>query len=318
MSFLASRTLRLHSLRPETSAHLADRGGEDVRWFQLVLRDGSRLVGTIVKEDDEQVVLRNESGTIVAARREDIASLKEITGEVVDGRFVPRDPNATRLFFGPTGRSLARGQTYLGVYEFLMPFVQVGITDRFSIGGGTPLVFGFNESERPFWVTPKLQLVNRARTQVAVGTFHVFNTGGDGGGIAYAVGTHGGGSSSFTIGGRRHATGTAAATGVLMVGGEQQVRHNLKLITENYLEGWRRHRVGGRALLRRSPLGGSRDCHSHRPRSVRRVPGSQFCLRLLKRAPGSCRVPVRHDCVRAHGSTIGRVRKRESGVTSGA
>ena len=103
---------------------------EDVRWFQLVLRDGSRLVGTIVNEDDEQVVLRNESGTIVAARRDDIASLKEITGDVVDGRFVPRDPNATRLFFGPTGRSLARGQTYLGVYEFLMPFVQVGITDR--------------------------------------------------------------------------------------------------------------------------------------------------------------------------------------------
>ena len=123
---------------PGTSAHVAAGAGEDVRWFQLVLRDGSRLVGTVVKEDDEEVVLRNDSGTIVAARREDIASLKEITGDVVDGRFVPRDPNATRLFFGPTGRSLARGQAYLGVYEFLMPFVQVGITDRLSIGGGTP------------------------------------------------------------------------------------------------------------------------------------------------------------------------------------
>jgi hypothetical protein len=220
---------------PGTSAHVAAGAAEDVRWFQLVLRDGSRLVGTIVNEDDEQVVLRNESGTIVAARREDIASLKEITGEVVDGRFVPRDPNATRLFFGPTGRSLARGQTYLGVYEFLMPFVQVGITDRLSIGGGTPLVFGFNESERPFWVTPKLQLVNRARTQVAVGTFHVFNTDGDGGGIAYAVGTHGGGSSSFTIGGGVTYGNGSTGTGVLMVGGEHQVRHNLKLITENYL-----------------------------------------------------------------------------------
>ena len=221
--------------RPEASAHLAGRDAEDVRWFQLVLSDGSRLVGTIVNEDDEQVVLRNESGTIVAARRDDIASLKEITGEVVDGRFVPRDPNATRLFFGPTGRSLARGQTYLGVYEFLMPFVQVGITDRFSIGGGTPLVFGFNESERPFWVTPKLQLVNRARTQVAVGAFHVFDTGGDGGGIAYAVGTHGGGSSSFTIGGGVTYGNGSSGTGVLMVGGEHQIRHNLKLITENYL-----------------------------------------------------------------------------------
>jgi hypothetical protein len=54
---------------------------------------------------------------------------------------------------------LARGQTYLGVYEFLMPFVQIGVTDRVSIGGGTPLLFGFDDGDRPFWITPKVQIV---------------------------------------------------------------------------------------------------------------------------------------------------------------
>jgi hypothetical protein len=209
--------------------------GQRARWNEIVLKDGSRILGTIVTEDEEQVVLKNQAGTVVIAKRADIDSINQVTGDLADGRFLPSDPNATRLFFGPTGRSLARGQTYLGVYEFLMPFVQVGITDRLSIGGGTPLVFGFDDSDRPFWLTPKLQLLNRAGTQVAVGAFHVFNASGEGGGVAYAVGTHGGGSASFTIGGGvGYGTGDSR-TGVLMAGGERQVRHNLKLMSENYI-----------------------------------------------------------------------------------
>jgi hypothetical protein len=220
--------------QPPTQA-VAQDIGQHVRWNEIVFKDGSRMFGTIVSEDEEQVVLKNQSGTVVAAKRADIASIEEVTGDLVDGRFVPVDPNATRLFFGPTGRSLARGQTYLGVYEFLMPFVQVGITDRLSIGGGTPLVFGFDESDRPFWITPKLQLIHHARTQVAVGTFHVFNASGAGGGVAYAVGTHGGSTASFTIGGGvAYGTGDSRS-GVLMAGGERQVGHNLKLISENYV-----------------------------------------------------------------------------------
>jgi hypothetical protein len=209
--------------------------GEQAAWYELVLRDGSRLFGTIDNEDEDQVVLHTNAGTVVAAKRADIASLKQVTGEVVDGRFLPPDPNATRLFFGPTGRTLARGQTYLGVYEFVMPFVQVGITDRLSIGGGTPLVFGLEEWDRPFWVTPKLQVVNRKRTQIAIGTFHVFDTHGDGGGVGYVVGTHGGSSSSFTVGGGVAYGVGGGRAGVVMAGGERQVRRNLKLISENYL-----------------------------------------------------------------------------------
>lgn len=206
-----------------------------VTLYELVLSDGSRLYGTIAKQDETEVVFTTEAGATVIARRAEIASLQEVTGRVVDGAFLPPDPNGTRLFFGPTGRSLPKGTTYLGVFEFVMPFVQVGVTDRFSIGGGTPLVFGIDEWDRPFWVTPKLQVVNGARTQVAIGTFHVFDTDGDGGGIGYIVGTRGDTAASFTIGGGL-AYGTGGSrSGVLMLGGERQVRRNLKVISENYV-----------------------------------------------------------------------------------
>jgi hypothetical protein len=202
---------------------------------ELVLRDGSRLFGIVVSEDESEVVFQTEGGATVTAKREEITSLKRMTGLVVDGEFLPPDPNATRLFFGPTGRSLEKGQAYFGVYEFVMPFVQVGVTDRLSIGGGTPLVFGLDEGDRPFWVTPKLQVLNRSRTQVAVGAFHVFNSHGDGGGVGYVVGTHGDSSASFTAGaGLVYGTG-GGRSGVVMIGGERQVRRSLKLVTENYV-----------------------------------------------------------------------------------
>ena len=206
-----------------------------VTLYELVLRDGSRLYGLIERQDDTQVVFTTQAGATVTAGRTDIASLKEVTGTVVEGQFLPPDPNATRLFFGPTGRSLSKGQVYLGVYEFVMPFVQVGITDSLSIGAGTPLVFGFNERERPFWLTPKLQIVGRDRTQISVGVFHAFAPSGDGGGVGYVVGTRGDSGASFTIGGGVAYGSNGGRSGLVMVGGERQVRRNLKLISENYV-----------------------------------------------------------------------------------
>ncbi len=224
---------------PSATAHAwtppAGPAEQQVTLYEVVLRDGSRLYGTIEREEADDIVFRTQAGAIVTARRSDIDSMKKVTGSLANGEFRPPDPNTTRLFFAPTGRSLPRGQTYLGVYEFLMPFVQVGVTDRFSIGGGTPLVFGFDEGERPFWVTPKVQILATSSTDVAVGVLHVFNAGGDGGGVAYAVGTSGSARGSVTIGGGLAYGNDGGRAGVVMVGGERQVRRNLKVMTENYV-----------------------------------------------------------------------------------
>lgn len=203
---------------------------------ELVLKDGSRIFGVVERETPDEVVLRTQAGAIVTARRAEIASLRLIEGRVERGEFVRGDLHRTRLFFAPTGRSLAPGEVSFGVFQFVAPFVQVGVTERFSIGGGTPLLFGFEDFERPFWVTPKLQVVRTPRAQAAVGLLHVFNFDGDGGGIAYGVGTIGDTENAFTAGaGLMYSDGDR--NGLLMVGGERRVRSNLKLITENYL--WR-------------------------------------------------------------------------------
>lgn len=208
---------------------------QDSMMQELVLRDGSRLYGAVDSETPDEIVFRTHSGAVITVKRADVSTLRTARGAVVDGEFHREDPNQTRLLFGPTARAVPKGQTYLGVFGIVMPFVQVGVTDRFSIGGGTPLIAGFDDWERPFWVTPKLQVYGGDRAQLAVGAMHVFDTGGDGGGIAYSVGTMGKDSGSLTIGAGVAYTGSGADTGVLMVGGERRVSRRLKLVTENYI-----------------------------------------------------------------------------------
>jgi hypothetical protein len=210
---------------------------------ELVLRDGSRLFGSIERETETDIVFRTQSGATVTARRIDVVSLRRVKGRIEEGEFLRTDLHRSRLFFAPTGRSLDKGQVSVGVFEFLAPFVQVGVTDRFSIGGGTPLVFGIDEDYRPFWLTPKFQVVRAERVQAAVGVLQVLTTGGDTAGIAYGVSTFGNSDNALTVGGGMAYADDGERGGIVMIGGEGRVRNNLKLITENYI--WK----GGDGIL---------------------------------------------------------------------
>ena len=206
--------------------------------YELVLRDGSRVYGAIEKETPDEVVLRTPAGVLITAQRTQVISLQPARGRLVRGEFQPTDPNTTRLFFAPTARSLKKGETYFGLYELIMPSLQVGITDRISIGGGTPLLFfGDGDWERPFWVTPKVQLLDTGRVQLAGGAFHAFDSDGDGGGIAYGVATAGSLAGSVTGGAGIAYAVDGGRTVLVMIGADRQISRSVKLVTENYV--WR-------------------------------------------------------------------------------
>jgi hypothetical protein len=203
---------------------------------ELVLKDGTRAYGRVEQVDGDRVSFRTTAGAVIAVERAQIVSVRNADGRIINGEFRPADPNPTRLFFAPTGRSLRRGETYLGVYEIVLPFVQVGITDRISIGGGTPLVFGF-DGEHPFWITPKVQILNLPKTQLAGGIMHFMNVGDGSFGIAYGVVTQGSADSAVTLGAgyAYERYGENDGAGVAMLGGEHRVSRGVKVITENYV-----------------------------------------------------------------------------------
>ena len=205
---------------------------------ELLLRDGTRAYGQVERVEGGTVTFRTSSGAVIAVPAAEIVSVTVAEGRLVDGEFRRSDPNPTRLFFAPTARSLERGHAYLGVYEIVMPFVQVGLTDRISVGAGTPLLFGAG-SGHPFWVTPKVQVLSVNNTDAAVGVMHFLNVGDGSFGIAYGVVTRGSTDSAVTGGVgyayERYGEDDGAAVG--MLGGEHRVLRGLKLITENYV--WR-------------------------------------------------------------------------------
>jgi hypothetical protein len=148
----------------------------------------------------------------------------------------PPDPNATRLFFGPTGRSLPQGGGYAGLYGFVLPFVQVGVTDRISLGGGTPPIIPL--SSPAFWITPKVQIVRGPSVQAAIGLVHATFGGDESLGAGYGVATFGSDGRAVTFGagwGYSRDEGGHGDAVLVLIGAERRVSRRTKLITENYI-----------------------------------------------------------------------------------
>ncbi|MCC7043850.1 MAG: hypothetical protein IT183_08305 [Acidobacteria bacterium] len=227
---------------------------------EVRLKDGSVLYGVVERETPGQVVIRTISGVLVDVDRAQVASMVPARGAVIDGEFRPYDANATRLMFSPTGRSLRKGQGYVGVYEFVLPFVQVGITDRLSFGVGTPLLFVGDDTSRPVWVTPKYQFYRGSRVTAAAGVMHFHVFGEDARvGLAYGVATIGSDDNAWTVGSgwaysryyeNQYGPGcwtvpyqpceptrVAQTEGspVVMVGGERRLSRRVKFLSENYV-----------------------------------------------------------------------------------
>ena len=214
---------------------------------ELELKDGTRAIGRVESVQDGRVSFRTSAGVVMDVEIALIRALQPITGTVVNGELYPADPNPTRLFFAPTGRSLKKGEAYFGVYEIMLPFVQVGVTDRLSIGGGTPLFFG-SGSGQPFWFTPKFQVAKSSSIEASIGVLHFANLGDASVGIAYAVVTAGTSDNASTIGGGYAYASEdedRAGSAVVMIGGERRVSKRLKLVSENYWFGG----AGGVGLL---------------------------------------------------------------------
>ncbi len=204
---------------------------------ELLLKDGTRAIGRVETIEAESFTFRTTSGVVMKVDVKLVHAIGPVTGRLVRGEFWPEDSNPTRLFFAPTGRSLKRGDSYLGVYEILLPFVQYGITDRISIGAGTPLVFG-GGGDTPFWFTPKVQVLRMKSTEASVGVLHFVNVGDLNLGIAYGVVTQGSTDSAVTVGvGYAYLRGEGEDGGapVVMVGGDHRLSRRLKLVTENYV-----------------------------------------------------------------------------------
>ena len=208
--------------------------------YTIRLTDGSVIYGRIVEDAADVVTVETQAGVRLRLERGQIESITPLQGRVVNGEVWGNDPHATRLFFGPTARAIPRGQGYFGAYELFFPFVSYGVTDRFTISGGTPV---FPEAiGRIFYLAPKLEVVRTPTASAAVGVLALFATEELTGsvGLLYGVGTFGSPDAGLTVGATVPFVAAEGESDIgqeaaFMVGGEMRLSRRTKFISENYL-----------------------------------------------------------------------------------
>lgn len=209
------------------------------------LANGSSLVGRFIDVGGDPVRFETGGG-VITIRRADIRDIKEISrGAVKQGQVWFEDPNPTRLFFGPTARSLPKGEgDFSSTYLFFVS-AGYGVGGNAQIGGGLSIAPLENFGDNIFFLTAKVGVRAGKNAQFAVGGL-VGSVGGFaddlGGsdrsalGAVYGVGTFGSKDHALTLGViMPFAEGDFADKPLLMFGGETRVARRLKLITENYL-----------------------------------------------------------------------------------
>ena len=205
----------------------------------LELRDGSTLLGRIEDVTADSVRFRT-SFALVGLDRGIIRDVKLVrrpsTGP--SGELWPADPNATRLFFGPTGRTLEAGDGYFAdTYLLFVNYFQ-GVTDRVTLGAGTSILPTEDFiGDNVMYLMPKVGVVKSDLFNVSIGGLVAAVPEGEGvAGIGYAVGTAGTADASVTGGlGYGFVDGEMADRPLVMLGAVRRLSRRAAFVTENYM-----------------------------------------------------------------------------------
>ncbi len=207
--------------------------------FSVLLKDGTKLTGRVVQEDEVSVTIVTPAHLEVKVPKSSIVSIKPVQGRIVEGVFHRFDPNYSRLMFAPTGRPLRRGEGYFSDYYVLFPGISYGITDYVSFMIGMSVVPGLGLSDQLRYVAPRIGI--RASDEFAVSAGALYVSVEDvAAGIVFAVGSIGRQDKSFTA-----AIGLGytkeeeeefkfAEHPILVVGGNVRLSNSIALVSENW------------------------------------------------------------------------------------
>jgi len=213
----------------------------DTTRMQVIrLSDGSVVVGRVVDVRGDSAVIRTQTGQVTVARSAVRRVRERPQTSVRGGEYWPEDPNATRLFFASTARTLKQGDGYFcNIWVFLLCLTG-GITDRITMGGGMSIVPGIDFGDNVFYLTPKIGVVATEKFNVAVGAFAGWSGAvtddADSFGILYGVTTFGPEDNNVSVGaGFAYYNDDIANKPMLLGGLKLRMTRGTAFISENYV-----------------------------------------------------------------------------------
>jgi hypothetical protein len=214
---------------------------EQAPLYRVETTSGQTLIGTIVSETDDTVVLDTRELGEVRLDRSTVARLTQIDPDRLrDGQYWYPNPQSTRYFFAPNALGIPQGEGYYQNTWVLLNNVNYGVSDHFSLGGGTVPLFLFGAEIVPVWILPKVSFPGpRDRVHLAGGAVlgGVFgDEGGGGASLLYGSATVGSRDRNATLGvGYGYADGSLTETPAVTLSGMTRVGQSLYLVTENYI-----------------------------------------------------------------------------------
>jgi hypothetical protein len=204
---------------------------------QAVRVAGGTTYHGAVTESPDSITIELAAGGTLTLPRAQVRDIRAVRGQLRNGEFWAQDLNETRLFFGPTARTLPRGAGYVSVYMFVLPFAGYGVSDAVTLAGGVLPFFG---EGMPLigYVAPKVQILATESAQAAVGALAFFSSeAAESAGILYGVTSFGRSSdASVSLGaGFGYVGSEMANTPVLMAGFETRTSQRTKLVSENWV-----------------------------------------------------------------------------------
>ena len=209
----------------------------------VLLQDGSKLVGRVVLVTADSLRIVSAVASTMLARSAVRSVAQYPASALRNGELWPENPHPTRLIFAPTAIPLRQGEGYVSDFWIFFASAAVGVTDRFTMGGGLSLFPTNDFSNNIFYAIPKYAIVNRPTLNVAVGALAAilpdkFISKGESRslGVLYGVVTKGSRESNLTLGvGMGYVGGTLSNKPVLTLGGQHRVARRVALISDNWL-----------------------------------------------------------------------------------
>lgn len=201
----------------------------------IEMKDGQEFRGVIVLEDETSITLKTANGTLIL----DKSQIKERKFDDYTGDFRFPNSHQTRYFFGPSGKPIKKGEGYYQNLLLVGNFMNYGVTNHFSIGGGFEFISTM--SGYPVWfITPKFGWNLTENWSIGTGIMIGGMRTEGAFGLPYAALTYGDNDDNITlgIGGAtdfKRSAETVLQSPLIMISGTKRVSNGIALLSENYI-----------------------------------------------------------------------------------
>ena len=214
---------------------------QDNSVVRVVTKDGNVYVGTVLSENDENLVLMENNIGRITIPKSNIKSISEVDpDQLKDGEFWHDNPAGTRYLFSTSAMNLKKGEGYYQNTWIFFNNVNYGVSNNFSIGAGLIPTFLFGSGATPVWLLPKVSLpISNENLHIAAGGMFggVIGDGESFGlGLAYGNVTVGNLDNNVTFGiGFGYGDGEWSDVPLFNFNGMTRLNRTVYLITENYM-----------------------------------------------------------------------------------